>query len=358
MKLLVKNLAIVIAVGVGLMLPAVALAVPAMPHQFYGTVSFSTGTTPDGLKVEAKIDNVIVGSVMTSGGKYGYSPLFKVEDNNGALSGKTIKFFVSGIDTGITAIFENGESTNLPLTVPGTVGTITKTADDVISNQSIIITSVTPTVIKMGDSVQITVSSQSNTSANIETVQKLSTTSYTGGMAVMSGKTVLNGYEIKITDGSGISISVVMKYDATGIDESTVKPYLFNGTSWVEITPFTRDTVNKTITFSVSSVQTPYVVFGQPLASTSSGGSTTSSSGSSGGGGGGVAVSTITNTPVTLSAAAQKVDANKDNKIDVLDFNTLMVNWGKTTANNVADFNSDGKVDIFDFNALMINWTK
>jgi len=58
-----------------------------------------------------------------------------------------------------------------------------------------------------------------------------------------------------------------------------------------------------------------------------------------------------------LSAAAQKVDANKDNKIDVLDFNTLMVNWGKTTANNVADFNGDGKVDIFDFNLLMINWT-
>ncbi len=357
MKLLVKNLAIVIAVGVGLMLPAVALAVPAMPHQFYGTVSFSTGTTPDGLKVEAKIDNVIVGSVMTSGGKYGYSPLFKVEDNNGALSGKTIKFFVSGIDTGITAIFENGESTNLPLTVPGTVGTITKTADDVITNQSITITSAAPTVIKMGDSVQITVSSQSNTSANIETVQKLSTTSYTGGMAVMSGKTVLNGYEIKITDGSNISISVVMKYDATGIDESTIKPYRFDGTSWVEITPFTRDTVNKTITFSVSSAQTPYVVFGSPVAAAPT--PTPSNGGSSGGGGGGGGVAvTTTAVPATLSAAAQKIDANKDGKIDVRDFNTLMVNWGKAESGNIADFTDDGKVDIFDFNALMINWTK
>jgi len=35
-----------------------------------------------------------------------------------------------------------------------------------------------------------------------------------------------------------------------------------------------------------------------------------------------------------------------------------MVNWGKTTANNIADFNGDSKVDIFDFNMLMINWTK
>ena len=67
---------------------------------------------------------------------------------------------------------------------------------------------------------------------------------------------------------------------------------------------------------------------------------------------------TTPSTPTTpLSAAAQKVDANKDGKIDVLDFNTLMVNWGKTTANNVADFNGDGKVDVFDFNLLMINWT-
>ena len=86
-----------------------------------------------------------------------------------------------------------------------------------------------------------------------------------------------------------------------------------------------------------------------------SGGSTTSGGG---GGGGGSAVAITTTIPTTLSAAAQKVDANKDNKIDVLDFNTLMVNWGKTTANNIADFNGDSKVDIFDFNMLMINWTK
>ena len=73
-----------------------------------------------------------------------------------------------------------------------------------------------------------------------------------------------------------------------------------------------------------------------------------------GGGGGGSYIPPATS---PLSAAAQKVDANKDGKIDVLDFNTLMVNWGKTTANNVADFNGDGKVDVFDFNLLMINWT-
>jgi len=33
------------------------------------------------------------------------------------------------------------------------------------------------------------------------------------------------------------------------------------------------------------------------------------------------------------------------------------VNWGSTSVGNVADFNGDGKVDVFDFNLLMINWT-
>ena len=216
MKLSAKNLAIVTVVGIVLILPAVALAVPAMPHQFYGIVSFTNGPAPDGLLVEAKVINgvsiVSTESTVTKNGKYGYDPLFKVEDNNSTLSGETIEFYVDGIKANETAIFNNGASTPLNLTIPG--------------------------------------SSSSG-----------STSSTSGG--------------------------------------------------------------------------------------------TTSSGGASPSGGG-----SITTTATTLSAAAQKVDANKDNKIDVLDFNTLMVNWGKTTANNIADFNGDSKVDIFDFNLLMINWTK
>lgn len=72
-------------------------------------------------------------------------------------------------------------------------------------------------------------------------------------------------------------------------------------------------------------------------------------------GGGGATAPAVPAPP--LSAAAREVDANKDGKIDILDFNTLMVNWGKTSAGNIADFNGDGKVDVFDFNLLMINWT-
>lgn len=61
--------------------------------------------------------------------------------------------------------------------------------------------------------------------------------------------------------------------------------------------------------------------------------------------------------PSALSSEAQKVDSNNDDKIDILDFHILILNWGSTTPGNVADFNDDGIVDIFDFNLLMIHWT-
>ena len=57
------------------------------------------------------------------------------------------------------------------------------------------------------------------------------------------------------------------------------------------------------------------------------------------------------------------IDDNK--RIDVFDFNLLMVNWGKKQGNknkkitsdrSIADVNSDTSVDISDFNLIMINW--
>ena len=75
-----------------------------------------------------------------------------------------------------------------------------------------------------------------------------------------------------------------------------------------------------------------------------------------GGGGGGGGSSYVAPTPSTtpLSQAAQQADANHDGTIDVLDFNTLMINWGSTST--AGDLNGDGKVDILDFNLLMIYW--
>jgi len=196
------NKYLILLVAIMGMIPALVLAAPGIPHQFYGTVSYTDGSSISSGTVKAKIGGVVVESVAISNSKYGYTPdLFFVTDPDGDRTGTTISFFVNDVETGTTAVFANGGYTNLNLSISGS--------------------------------------------------------------------------------------------------------------------------------------------------SSTSGGSTSPSGGGS-----------ITTTATTLSAAAQKVDANKDNKIDVLDFNTLMVNWGKTTANNIADFNGDSKVDIFDFNMLMINWTK
>lgn len=66
-------------------------------------------------------------------------------------------------------------------------------------------------------------------------------------------------------------------------------------------------------------------------------------------------ISSSAQTPLTPEA--QRADANKDNKIDIFDFDILMVNWGKAVSGSIADFSGDGIVDLFDFNLLMIYWT-
>jgi hypothetical protein len=95
----------------------ITLAVPGIPHAFYGSVTWNGQAAPDGMTVTAKIGGVEVANTTTSGGKYGY-PIgckapgypnsFCVDDSNSDRSGSTIAFFVNGVDTGKTAIFCNG----------------------------------------------------------------------------------------------------------------------------------------------------------------------------------------------------------------------------------------------------------
>lgn len=92
--------------------------------------------------------------------------------------------------------------------------------------------------------------------------------------------------------------------------------------------------------------------------------------GGGGGGGGGSNVSTppsftepslllpeagVIQDPVK-SARAKQIDIIKDGVVNILDFNALIVNWGRTEKGNIADINGDGVVDIFDFNLLMVYW--
>jgi len=208
----------VVLIFLGLLLPVFGFAQsPGIPHKFYGTVVFSEGATADGLMVEAKVDGAVIGTSATNDGKYGYLPdLLFATDSNSTNAGKTVEFYVSGIRANETAVFVNGRSTNLNLTVSGVAET----------------------------------------------------------------------------------------------PEPEPEPE-------------------------------PAPVSGGPT-----------------GGGSWYTSSSVTQSPsVSLSQEAQAVDSNDDNKIDVLDFNLLMVNWGGDEINNVADFNNDNKVDVLDFNLVMVHWT-
>lgn len=118
-----------------------------------------------------------------------------------------------------------------------------------------------------------------------------------------------------------------------------------------------------------------------------------SGGGGGGGGGGGFVALPATSTPTTATQIADdskytsqtgsqsqkngdysglyRADVDDSGTVGILDFNLIMVNWGKKqTVNlsqakpdrcktvNVADLNCDGKVDVLDFNVLMINWGK
>lgn len=69
----------------------------------------------------------------------------------------------------------------------------------------------------------------------------------------------------------------------------------------------------------------------------------------SGGGGGGGGGSVQNN---SFGGA----DFNNDGRVDMVDLNTLMLNWG-AIGTNASDLNHDGVVDMLDFNLLMLSWS-
>jgi len=100
-----------------LLVPILVLAVPGIPHQFYGTVKYTNGNSVSGT-VNAKIGGTVIATATISDGRYGYSPIFYIPDPDGVRSGSTISFFIDNVDTGETAQFTNGGYTKLDLTIP------------------------------------------------------------------------------------------------------------------------------------------------------------------------------------------------------------------------------------------------
>lgn len=58
------------------------------------------------------------------------------------------------------------------------------------------------------------------------------------------------------------------------------------------------------------------------------------------------------------STSAIQGDINKDKKVDIYDYNTLLSDFGKEGQGIASDLNSSGKVDIFDYNILLENFGK
>jgi hypothetical protein len=89
-----------------------------------------------------------------------------------------------------------------------------------------------------------------------------------------------------------------------------------------------------------------------------------------GGGGGGSSYASPTNSipPTSQSSASQtdtqlkakQKDIKQDGHINIIDFNIIMANWGKTYSKDISlskgDMTGDGKIDIFDINQLMVYW--
>lgn len=267
-----------------LLISAIVLAAdaPGIPNRFHGYVNFINGAAaPDGLTVEAKINGITVASATTIGGNYGFAPnVFDVTDPDNNRNGKTISFFVGGTDTGKTVNFTNGDSDEMNFTINGYVNEITS-SDKKIENQNITVAPNSSAKVSLGNDMNITLSSSSAGIVSIRKVEKLSDGFYTGLYAVLAGKNVLNGYEINIAGNA--SITAIMRYSDSGIDESTVKPYKFDGTSWVELPILHRDTAANTMTFSITSAQTPYAIFASPIQSTPSTGGTGGGTGTTGG---------------------------------------------------------------------------
>ena len=91
-----------------------ASAAPGIPHRFYGTVDFSNTEAPDNFIVSARIDGIEAASTPVLNGAYGYEKeLLFVTDPYNNRKGKTVEFFINGIKTNQTAVFENGGSQRL-----------------------------------------------------------------------------------------------------------------------------------------------------------------------------------------------------------------------------------------------------
>lgn len=144
--------------------------------------------------------------------------------------------------------------------------------------------------------------------------------------------------------------------DISGIEESTLAPYRWNGSEWVALAGATLDTSANTITVNTASFSI-FGLFGTAPATASSPSSTAAASG------GGVLESFLKafglTPPRRLSPAPSliPVDLVYDGKIGLSDFSAFLFLMSRPLP-NPADFNGDRRVDLRDLSILLAGWNE
>ena len=102
------------------LLPSVASAQRVIPHAFLGLATVNGNPASDGTVVAAFVDGRQVAAESVSGGSY---PVLMVDPDADSFVGKTVTFTIGGIPANETALWAQGEVTQLNLTASPTQAT-------------------------------------------------------------------------------------------------------------------------------------------------------------------------------------------------------------------------------------------
>ena len=119
-----KILIAVAVVAFLFLMPSGASAQAAIPHAFLGLATINGFPAADGTVVAALVDGRQVAAKSVSGGSY---PVLLVEPDNASFAGKTVTFTIGGIPANETALWIQGEVTELNLSASPSPGTPTAT---------------------------------------------------------------------------------------------------------------------------------------------------------------------------------------------------------------------------------------
>lgn len=160
-----------------------------------------------------------------------------------------------------------------------------------------------------------------------------------------------DGDTVSTLSQSATLVLIYTDADVSGIDESTLAPYHYDGSSWQLISGSVIDAANNKVTFSTANFSS-FALFGEPETE-----SEPEPVPSGGGGGFFRRIFKPTPEPKPTSALKPTSDFNKDGKVNIIDLSILLFWFGKTSPEIASyDLNKDSKIDIVDVSILFYHW--